>query len=132
MTTQLNKQDANSSLSRNVGTNNRMLRYQRIKLLFYIDTFYVTGKVKSTRWNICVQLFVSDKGFVAVYPMKATCHFSSALRMLAKDVGAPEVLVADSHLTQKKQEVKDFCNKIGTKLRLFEGSTQSWATRAEL
>ena len=62
----------------------------------------MTGKAKSTRRNICVQLFVSDKGFVAVYPMKATRHFSSALRMFAKDVGAPEVLVADSHPMQEK------------------------------
>ena len=108
-----------------------MLRYKRIKSLFHTDTFYVTGKAKSTRGNVCVQLFVSDKGFVTVYPMKATCDFSSALRMFAKDVGAPEVLVADSHPTQKKLEVKHFCNKIGTKLRLVEGSTQ-WATRAEL
>jgi len=56
--------------------------------------------------------------------MKATRHFVSALRLFAKDVGTPEVLVADSHPMQKKQEVKEFCNKIGTKLRLLEGSTQ--------
>ncbi len=131
VTTQLNRQDANSSLSRNFGTNDRMLRYRRIKSHFFTDTFYVTSKAKSTRGNICVQLFVSDKGFVAVYPMRETRQYSNALKMFAKDVGAPEVLVADPHPTQKKREVKDFCNKIGTKLRLLEGKTQ-WANRAEL
>ncbi len=64
---------------------------------------------------------MSDKGFVAVYPMpmRETQQFSNALKMFAKDVGAPDVLVADPHPTQKKREVKDFCNKIGTKLCLF-------------
>ena len=79
VTTQLNRQDANSSLSRNFGTNDRMLRYRRIKSHFFTDTFYVTGKAKSTRGNICVQLFVSDKGFVAVYPMRETRQLANAL-----------------------------------------------------
>jgi len=101
--------------------------------LFYTDSFHVTGKAKimSMRGKLCVQLLVSIKGFVAVYPMKATHHFLCALRMFAKDAGAPEVLVADSHPTQKKQEVKDVCNKIGTELHLLDGSTQ-WAIRAEI
>ena len=44
--------------------------------------------------------------------------------MFAKGVGATEVLVYDSHKTQKKIEVKAFCSKIGTKLRILEGITQ--------
>jgi len=53
MTTQLDKQDADSSLSRIFGTNDCMIRYKRIKSLFYTDTFDVTGKAKSTR-GTCV------------------------------------------------------------------------------
>ena len=41
VTTQLNKQDVNASLSRRFGTNDRMLRYKRISTLFYTDTFSV-------------------------------------------------------------------------------------------
>ena len=107
VTTQLNRQDADSSLARNFGTNDRMLRYKRIKSHFFTDTFFVTGKAKSTRGNTCMQLFVSDKGFVAVYPMVAVKEYIHALRQFAKGVGAPEVLVADPHPTQKKKEVKD-------------------------
>ena len=131
VTTQLNRQDANSSLSRNFGTNDRMLRYRRIKSHFFTDTFFATGKAKSTRGNTCMQLFVSDKGFIAVYPMREVKDYIHALRLFAKEVGAPDVLVADPRPTQKKKEVKDFCNKIGTKLHLLEAETQ-WANRAEL
>ena len=41
VTTQLNKQDVNPSLSRRFGTNDRMLRYKRILSLFYIDMVYL-------------------------------------------------------------------------------------------
>ena len=130
-TSQLNRQSDSTSLTRNFGTNDRMLRYRRIKSWFYTDTFFVTKKGRSTRGYTCMQVFVSDKGFVKVYPMEHVRDFPKALKMFAKDVGAPEVLVADPHPSQASSEVKAFCNKIGTTLRLLEQKTQ-WANRAEL
>ena len=130
-TTQLNRRQGSGSLSRNLGTNDRMLRYRRIKSWFFTDTFFVTATAKSTRGYTMMQLFVSDKGYVKVYPMTSVKEFPAALRMFAKEVGAPEVLVADPHMNQKSREVKDFCNKIGTTLRILEQSTQ-FANRAEL
>ena len=47
-TTQLNRQDEDGKMNRNFGTNDRMLRYCRIKSFFFSDTFFVTGKAKST------------------------------------------------------------------------------------
>lgn len=131
VTTQLNRRGANTSLARNLGTNDRMLRYRRIASWFFTDTFFVTAKAKSTRGFTMMQLFVSDKGFVKVYPMKSTSDYPKALKLFAKDVGAPEVLVADPHRAQTSKEVKDFCNQIGTVLRILEQSTQ-FANRAEL
>ena len=131
VTTQRNQQDADSSLARNFATNDRMLRYRRIRSHFFTDTLFVTAKGKSTRGNTCAQLFVSDKGFVAIYPMRHQRDYLSALKLFAKDVGAPEVLVCDSHPTQKKREAKEFCTSIGTSLRVLEARTQ-WANRAEL
>ena len=84
---------------------------------------YVTAAAKSTRQNIGAQLYVSDKGFVAVYPIRETKEFLSTLRLFAKDVGAPKILVLDLHPTQKKREVKDSCNKIGTNLKVLEIKT---------
>ena len=131
VTTQLNKRDAHTSLSRTFGTNDRMLRYPRIDSIFFMDTFYCTKKAKSTRGNIAMQLFVSDKGFVYVVPMKMESEIPQALKMFAKEVGVPTHLVADPARAQKSAKVVEFLHKIGTTLRLLEESTQ-WANRAEL
>ena len=70
VTTQLNMQDADSRLSRKFSTNDRMLRYKCIiimSFLFVNSFFATTAKVKSLHGFFCMQLFVSDKGFVKVY-----------------------------------------------------------------
>ena len=86
---------------------------------------------KSLCGNTCAQIFVSDKDFVALYPMKKESEYFLALKEFLKDVGAPDVLVCDLAKTQKKQEVKDFCTQIGTTLRILEAETQ-WENQAEL
>jgi hypothetical protein len=91
----------------------------------------VTGNAKSSQGNICGQLFVSDKGFVAFYPMKRQADYFLALKQFAKDVGAPEVLVCDPHLAQTKREVPNICTQIGTTLKVLEAEMQ-WANRVEL
>ena len=48
-TPQLNCQDLNSKLSRNFGTNDRMLQYRRITSFFFTDTFRMTKKTASSR-----------------------------------------------------------------------------------
>jgi hypothetical protein len=120
-----------SSLSRNVDTNDRAVRYTKIKSFFFMDTVFVTIAAKSLRGNICAQLFVSDRGFIAFYSMKKQQEIHLAAKQFAKEVGAPEVLVCDPHLAQIKQEVREFCTQIGTTLKVLEAETQ-WANRAEL
>ena len=57
----------NPTLSRNYGTNNRMLWYKQIHEYFFMDKFFATKKArKFSRLNTCCQLFVTDKGFVYV------------------------------------------------------------------
>jgi hypothetical protein len=70
VTTQSLCHNTDSSLSRNVGTNDQAKRYRKIKSYFFMVTLFVMGAAKSSRGHICAQLFVSDKGFVAFYPMK--------------------------------------------------------------
>ena len=62
VTSQLNRHGENTSLARNLGTNDRMMRYRRIKSQSFTDTFFVTAKAKSTRGYTHMQIFVSDKG----------------------------------------------------------------------
>ena len=78
-----------------------------------------------------MQIFVSGKGYVKVYPMKFLTEYPTALRQFAKEVGVPDILVDDPHKSHASKEVMDFCNKIGTTLPLLEQNTQ-WANRAEL
>ena len=122
--TQYCRHGASNALSRQYSTNDRMLRYKRINSQFYTDTFFVTGSTKSTRDNTCAQLFVSDKGFVAIYPMKSKGEFPSALKLFCKEIGVPITLVLDPSGEQRSKEVRTFCNKVGTTLRVLEESTQ--------
>ena len=78
-----------------------------------------------------MKIFVSDKLFVKFYTITSAIKFPSALREFEKYVGAHEILVANPHRSSKSKDVKDFCNKIGTTLRLLEQNTQ-WENRAEV
>ncbi len=60
MTTQLIQQSPNSTLSRSTGTNDRAVRYKKLKSKFFTDTMFATKKAKSLRGNTCCQVFVSD------------------------------------------------------------------------
>ena len=42
-----------------------------------------------------MQLFVSDKGFVFVVPMKSRLEFPDALKLFAKEIGVPTQLIID-------------------------------------
>ena len=128
--TQLCKHHAANGLSRHFSTNDRMLRYKRLKSVFFTDTL-VSLSTKSTRGNHYAQVFVSDKGYVAVYPMRSQSEFNTALHWFCKDVGVPSTLVMDGHKAQVNLDSKRFCHQIGTIMRVLEEGTP-WANRAEL
>ena len=121
--TQLRRYNAENTLSRNFSTNDRMLRYRRIQSVFYTDTMFSTPKAKSTRQNVCCQVFVSDEGYVAVYPMKSQAEFPTVLHWFCKHIGVPTTLVVDGHKAQTSGEVKRFCDQVGTTLRILEIGT---------
>jgi hypothetical protein len=49
--------------------------------------------------------------------------YTAALKMFAKEIGAPDVIVCDYGGEQKSKSVKKFCYQIGTTLRYLEEST---------
>ena len=113
-------------MSRNASTNDRAVRYQWINGKFFTNRMFATAKTKSLCGNTCVQIFVLDKDYPAIYPMKKKADYILALQEFAKDIGAPDVLTCDLAWTEKKREVKDFCTQIGTTLHILEAETQ-WA-----
>ena len=131
-TTQLLKRSENATLSRNYTTSDRMLRYRRINEHFFMDTFFSTKKAgKSARGYNMMQLFVTDKGYVHVVPMKSRKEIPQAMKAFAKEVGAPDAFICDAAPEQTSAEVRSFCHKIGSTLRVLEENTP-WANRAEL
>ena len=129
--TQLNRKSSDGLLSRHFSTNDRMLRYRRINSTFFTDTMFVTKSAKSTRGNTMMQIYVSDRGYLAVHPMERKSQFIDSLQMFYKEVGAPNTLVVDPAGEQTSNNVRKLCNQVGTTLRILEESTQ-WANRAEL
>ena len=123
VTTKLRQQDT-GSLSRNFSTNDRMLRYKRINCAFFTDTYFVTGKTKSTRGNTMMQIFVSDKGLVYIMPIKSRGEFHLALKMFAKEIAVALSLILDPSCEQTSAKVTKMCYDMGTTLQILEESTQ--------
>lgn len=133
-TTQLGRYSYNrEALTRENPTGDRALRYKRfIDTVFYTDTLHVTGKAKSTRGYTCVQVYVSDKGFIYCHLMTAINQgqYMQALRAFCREVGVPERLVVDPHPTQTCDAARKYLQEVGTRLRVLERGTQ-WADLAE-
>ena len=97
-----------------------------------MDTFFATKKGgQSSQGHTCCQLFVTDKGFIYVVPMKKKSEVLLAIKQFAKEIGAPDSFVTDMSGEQMSSEVKKFCNDIGTTLRALEEGTP-WSNNAEL
>ena len=65
VTSQLWNRTTDTTFSRNYSTNDRMLWYKRIHEHFFMDTFFAAKNAgKSSRGYNCMQLFVTDKGFI--------------------------------------------------------------------
>jgi hypothetical protein len=127
VTTQRRKNTPLGALTKNYSTNDRMLRYKRIQENFFMDTFFATSKGgKASRGHTCCQLFVTDKGFLYVVPMKSKSEVLQAVKQFAKEIGAPEAFVSDPSGEQTSNALKKFCGEIGTTLRVLEEGTQ-WA-----
>ena len=132
ITTQHRTHVDNPTLSRNYNSNDRMLCYKRIAEYFFSDTFFATSKSgKSTRGNTCCQLFVTDKGYLYIVPMRRRSDVLQAFKQFAKDLGAPDAIIVDMSGEQTTNDLRRFCNDIGTKLKALEEGTP-WSNKAEL
>jgi hypothetical protein len=78
-----------------------------------------------------VKLFVSDKGYVYVVPMKSKSEFPFALKQFAKEIGVPLALISDPAGGQTSKDVKKIARDMDLTLKVLEESTQ-WVNLAEL
>ena len=130
-TSQRLKRSRNISLHRRYSSNDRMLRYQHIKEYFYMDTMFASIKSgKTTRGNTCLQLFVTDKGFVFVCPLRRKGDVPQAMKLFFRKVGVPEAIICDQGREQVQGESLKLMRESGTMVRQIEPNTP-WSNRAE-
>ena len=55
-----------------------------------------------------MKLFVTDKGFFHVIPMTKKSEVTMALKMFAKDIGAPDAILCGAAREHISKEVHDF------------------------
>eukprot|EP00957_Ditylum_brightwellii_P180440 13745142-Ditylum_brightwellii.AAC.1 len=84
VTNQWNCQSTDSTLSRQLGTNNRMLRYHIIKSFLLLDTFFVTKKAHNIREVSVPEALVCDAHLAQTYNEmnQFCCKIGTTLRIL--------------------------------------------------
>ena len=66
-----------------------------------MDTFFATKKSgKLSRGHTCCQLFVTDKVFVYVVPMRTKSEVLQEVKQFAKEIGAPDAIICDMSCEQ--------------------------------
>ena len=110
--TQNSQRTDDPKLSRNYGTNDWMLRYKQIHEQFFMNTFFAANKADKFSCNkTCCWLFVTDKGFVYVVPMKSKSEVLKSDKQFAKEIGAPESIIYYMSGEQTSKSLKKFCNQ---------------------
>jgi hypothetical protein len=86
------------SISRRWGTNDRSMRYNRLKSDLFTD--YMFANTTSTRGNSGGQVYINSTDWIKIYPTasKGDCH--QTFDLLAHREGVPDVLISD----QAKEE----------------------------
>ena len=70
-----------------------------------------------------MQVFVSNKGYISLYPMKSKGDLKVCFKFFCKAIGVPDTLVLDNSGEKTSNLVKLFSNQAGLKLQTLEEST---------
>jgi hypothetical protein len=107
---------ANPSLSRRFRTNNRQLRYTRLRCDMYMDTLDAKTVV-SKRGNMYAQIFATRLGWYWAFPIKAKSDAQSALSTLFARDGVLNVMVMNGAKEQIPGDFRRKCCKAGCHVR---------------
>ena len=107
-----------------------MLRYRRINSVFFTDTI-LAQTTPPTQGKKYALLYVSEKRFVMIYPMKSQSEFNYTLHWFCKEIGVPFSLVMDGHMDQNKNNTKKHFHQVRRTLRILEAGTP-WDNCAEI
>jgi len=98
-----------------------MLRYPRLEVPTYTDTFF--AKTKSLRGNTCCQIYATSFHFVRVFPMARKKDAPDTLDDFFKQVGVPSVMIPDNAGELTSKEFKRKCRKVQCKVHPIEPYT---------
>jgi hypothetical protein len=97
---------ADPSISRCFRTNDRSLRYQRLKTNIFTDIMF--SSIESSRKNRVAQIYCNDLHWMAIYPMQSKKDAHLSLSSFMSTHGAPDFMISDG----AKEEIEGhFCRK---------------------
>ena len=96
-----------------------------------MDTMFATKKLGTTlRGNTCLQLLVTDKGYVYVCLMRTKSEVHHAMKEFFKRIGVPDTIICNPAHEQILGDNRKLTREAGTVIRAIEPDT-SWSNRAE-
>jgi hypothetical protein len=120
---------ANPSLSRRFRTNDRQLRYRRLRCNMYTDTLDAK-LVTSKRGNKYAQIFATRFGWYRALPLKAKSEAHEAVSTLFARDGVPNVMVMDGAKEQTLGDFRRKCREASCHIRQTEPHSP-WMNMAE-
>jgi hypothetical protein len=120
---------ANPSLSRRFRTNDRQLRYRRLRCDMYTDTLDAKTVV-SKRGNKYAQIFATRFGWYRAFPLKAKADAHFGLSTLFARDGVPNVMVMDGAKEQIQGDFRRKCREAGCHVKQTEPHSP-WMNMAE-
>jgi hypothetical protein len=119
---------ANPSISRRFRTNDRSLRYRRLKTNVFTDTMF--SSVPSSRGNTCAQIYCNDLQWTAIYPMKSKKEAHLSLSSFMSTHGAPDFLISDGAKEMTQGDFRRKAREAGVHCKEVEPYSP-WSNMAE-
>ena len=119
------------TLNRRYESNDRMIRYKLLNIPLFMDTMFASKRVgKSHRDYTCVQVYVTEFGWVRADPMKSEKDIHLSMKALFKDIGVPSKLIVDGVRAQVQGKTRELCDKASCDVIELEKDTPA-SNRAE-
>jgi hypothetical protein len=116
------------SLNARFRTNDRQLRYHRLKTALYTDTMFAS--TVSTRGNTCAQVFVNHLKWVRSFPIPQKGDAHTCLDLLFPEDGVPNFMIMDDANEQVAGEFRRKCRRAGCYSKVTKPYSP-WMNRAE-
>jgi hypothetical protein len=109
-------------------TNDRQLRYRRLKMALYTDTMFAS--VTSRRGNTCAQIYVNNLEWCRAYPLRTKGDAHTSLDLLFPEEGVPNTMISDDAPKLHAGKFRHKCRQAGSYCKETEPYSP-WSNRAE-